>query len=337
MKTKFTILAIIFLLGLAGIFYLHQAQGEPPHREELNTSGDKKSTEPSYHPELSLQALGQMEFNGRDLQLGRVLDNNSAYTRYYVEYKSGGLTISGIMNVPKGDGPFPVLILNHGYIDPAIYTNGRGLKREQDYFARRGYVVIHPDYRNHAFSSDTVHEDKRFRFGYAEDVINAIYAVQESELEFFDKDNIGMLGHSMGGGVALKIMTSNPNLVDAVSLYAPVSSVAWDNFQQWTVDREEIAQEILDTRGTPEENPEFWANISPINFLDKTKAPVILHHGTADADVPIAWSDKLDKAMENEGKVITYYIYEGGPHEFINEWPLFMQRNLEFFNEHLKN
>jgi hypothetical protein len=28
------------------------------------------------------------------------------------------------------------VILNHGYIDPAIYTNGRGLKREQDYLAR---------------------------------------------------------------------------------------------------------------------------------------------------------------------------------------------------------
>ena len=141
----------------------------------------------------------------------------------------------------------------------------------------------------------------------------------------------------MGGGVALKIMTTQPELVDAISLYAPVSAVAWDNFQQWTMEREEIASEILDARGTPEDNPEFWHNISPINFLDNVETPVILHHGTADADVPVGWSDKLAEAMEEEGKDITYYKYEGGPHEFITEWPLFMQRNLDFLDQHLKN
>src|SRR3989344_1177212 len=134
---------------------------------------------PEVHP-VSLPYLMQKQFDGRDLTLGRILDDNSAYTRYFITYRSGELTISGIMNVPKGSpaGGFPVLILNHGHIDTAVYTNGRGLKREQDYLARRGYVVIHPDYRNHAQSDKDPEADVNFRLGYVEDVINAVYAMK---------------------------------------------------------------------------------------------------------------------------------------------------------------
>ena len=52
--------------------------------------------------------------------------DNSVYIRYQISYKSDELEISGIMNVPKGNGPFPVIITNHGFIDPRIYTLGRG-------------------------------------------------------------------------------------------------------------------------------------------------------------------------------------------------------------------
>ena len=103
----------------------------------------------SFHP-VSIPTMMQKEYDGRDFTVGKVLADNEIYTRYFITYKSGSLTISGIMNKPKGNGPFPMLILNHGYIDPAVYTNGRGLRREQDYLARRGYIVIHPDYIKHS-------------------------------------------------------------------------------------------------------------------------------------------------------------------------------------------
>jgi len=46
--------------------------------------------------------------------------NHKKYDRYYIKYKSSTLTISGIMNIPKGKGPFPVIITAHGYIDPKV-------------------------------------------------------------------------------------------------------------------------------------------------------------------------------------------------------------------------
>jgi alpha/beta hydrolase fold len=189
-------------------------------------------TEDPPHP-ISLQALMAKEYDGRRLRVGRVLARTSDYTRQFVTYMSGKLSISGIMNIPDGEGPFPVLILNHGYIDPAIYTNGRGLAREQDYLARNGYVVLHTDYRNHAQSDDDPNADLKLRLGYTEDVINAVLAVKRSTLPYLDKKRIGLLGRSMGGGVTLNALVVKPGLVDAAVVFAPVSSNTVDNFNRW--------------------------------------------------------------------------------------------------------
>ena len=50
---------------------------------------------------------------------------------------SGDLTIHGFLNVPHGEGPFPVAIVLHGYIDPAIYQTLAYTTRYADALARR--------------------------------------------------------------------------------------------------------------------------------------------------------------------------------------------------------
>lgn len=295
---------------------------------------DTTATAAEPHP-VSLQALMEKTYDGRDFTVGQVLSRTDAYTRYYITYESGDLTISGIMNVPAGDGPFPVLILNHGYIDPAVYTNGRGLKREQDYLARQGFVVIHPDYRNHAQSDEEENPELRFRMGYVEDVINAVYAVRASSLPYFDKENIGMLGHSMGGGIALNIMVAQPDLVKAFVLFAPVSADQRDNFNKWTRSRKETAEAILAEHGTFEENPTFWDNVSAQTFFNRVERPVMIHHGTADESCALEWSQRIEQQLKAENKDVTLHAYEGEPHEFIHAWPLVMQRTSEFFKKHL--
>ncbi|NUM25668.1 MAG: alpha/beta fold hydrolase [Candidatus Buchananbacteria bacterium] len=278
----------------------------------------------------------ERQYDGRELTLGNILAENESYTRHYITYLSGDLKISGIMNVPKGAGPFPVLILNHGYIDPAIYTNGRGLKREQDYLARQGYIVIHPDYRNHAQSDKDPNSELDFRLGYTQDVINAVYAVKNSEFTFFDKDNIGMLGHSMGGGITLNTLVIKPTLIKAAVLFAPVSADYQKNYDKWTRQRREIAVKIEMLYGSPTTSPEFWEGISAINYFDRVNTPIQIHHGTADESVPLAWSDELEAALKNKSKTVEYFVYPNEPHEFIQAWPTVMKRTVEFFDQFLK-
>ncbi|MEX2054715.1 MAG: alpha/beta fold hydrolase, partial [Candidatus Andersenbacteria bacterium] len=285
---------------------------------------------------VSLIAFAEQEFNGHDFKVGRVLAENEAYTRYYITYGSGDLTISGIMNVPKGEGPFPLLMLNHGHIDTSVYTNGRGLKREQDYLTRQGYVVVHSDYRGHAESDDDPTADRRFRLGYAEDVINAIVALKAAKLPYIDTERVGMLGHSMGGGVAWRIAVTQPELVDAYVQFAPVSADERDNFEKWTKRRSETAAQIVAAHGTPAENPTFWDNISPLNFFENVAVPIMIHHGTADDSVPLEWSERATTALKAANKNVTLHVYPGEPHEFIHAWPQVMQRTTAFFDQELQ-
>lgn len=185
------------------------------------------------HP-VSIGALVEAAYDGRDLQLGEVLVEDAAYTRHFVTYASGDLTISGVMNIPTGAGPFPTLVLNHGYIDPDIYVNGQGMMREQDYLARNGFAVLHTDYRNHAQSSDDPDAELELRLGYTADVINAVLAIKRSGIAQLDPHWVGLFGRSMGGGVTYNALVAQPGLVGAAVVYAPVSSLASENFDRWT-------------------------------------------------------------------------------------------------------
>lgn len=206
MKTFF-LLIVIILTGL-GFFFLSEKKTVVQEGERIEEAGKtleaplaeetKKGETLAFEP-FSIPAYREKKFDGREFSVVSTLEENSAYTRSYITYKSGALSISGIMNMPKGtppEGGFPVLFLNHGFIDPAIYTNGRGLKREQDYLVRRGYVVVHSDYRNHAESDKDPDADVELRFGYVEDVINGVYAIKAANLPNVNKEKIGKIGRA---------------------------------------------------------------------------------------------------------------------------------------------
>src|SRR3989344_1226606 len=129
MSKRLLIFGILAVFGLTGCSALkNQSSSIPPSTNSRNTatSTPQQSEEKpavAAHP-VSLPALAEKNLNGSEFTVGNVLASNQSYTRYFVTYKSGALKISGIMNVPTGAGPYPVLILNHGYIDPSVYTNG---------------------------------------------------------------------------------------------------------------------------------------------------------------------------------------------------------------------
>lgn len=343
------VITLIFLAGYFLILNTPEPGGEKifplSFGDEKNMS-EKEAKEisvggfPNEQHSNSLLSLINKQFDGDDFQVGRVLARNASYTRYFISYKSDGLQISGIMNVPTGTGPFPVLILNHGYIDPAIYTNGRGLKREQEYFAENGYVVVHPDYRGHGESDPDPEASDALGlgyFGYTSDVLNLILALQKSTLPFLNMEKLGMLGHSMGGGVTMNALIARPELVDAAVLFAPVSSDYQKNFLRFR--RDDISLEdraaIASVLGGVEDSNNFLA-FSSASYFERIAAPVMIHHGTADADVPVAWSHETKEKLQSIGKEVYFFEYPSEPHEFTMAWTDVMERSLKFFNDNLK-
>lgn len=291
----------------------------------------------SPHP-VSLPAVAAKPPDGRDFRVGRVLARESAYVRYHVTYVGDGLTISGIMNVPSGPGPHPVVIFNHGYIDPDIYVNGQGLRREQDYLARRGYLVVHVDYRNHAQSDDDPAADLSLRLGYVRDSINALSAIRAANLPYADPERAAMLGRSMGGSVTMGAAVTHPDLFDAYVMFAPTSADAVDNFNKWTrgqSQRRALAQRIIQAYGSPEENPAFWDGASPITFVDRVASPVLILHGTRDDTCPIEWSERTVAALRQAGKQVELVRYDDG-HAFGPAYTQSMQRTVAFLDQTVK-
>lgn len=331
MSPKFFSALLITSLALSAC---GSANSEQAAQNEVANPTPSMSQTVSYS-DVSLPALMETEIVGSDLVIEKQLGSTSKYTRHAVTYKANGLTISGIMNIPLGTGPFPTLVLGHGYIDPRIYTSGRGLKREQDYLANQGFIVLHTDYRNHAGSDDDPDNAVNLRLGYTIDVIAAALALKNSGIAQVDVNRIGYLGRSMGGGIGYNVATVAPNVFDAIVLYAPVSANYVDNFNKWGRGNPEIENPIIEKHGSPESNPDFWAGISAENFFDRVDDPIMIHHGTNDESCKIEWSQRANDQLVALGKDVTFHIYEGEQHAFGPQWELSMQRSVEFLTKNL--
>lgn len=287
----------------------------------------------------SLQQLICDPVEGSNFSLDFVESRTAFYTRYAISYRADGLNLSGVMLIPVGEGPFPLVLTNHGYIDPRYYTRGRGLKREQDALARNGFAVLHPDYRNHAESDKDPDNALSFRLGYVKDVIGAVKAVQSSqlpELSGVDSERVGMIGHSMGGGISMQLAVVEPDLIDALVLYASVSSRSEENLQRYFLsngNRSEVVEQLYERYGDPETAPAFWEGLSAFPRFDQLRVPVLVFIGTADESVEPQWSYDLVDELKRLNKDVELVEYEAAPHEFIRNFPDFRDRFVEFFQQ----
>ena len=283
----------------------------------------------------TIPAAMERTYEGRDLKIRKNLGGNSAYSRHAITYESDGLTISGIMNKPRGKGPFPVVVLAHGYIDPRVYVTGQGFRREQDWLARNGYVALHIDYRNHATSDKDPQADLSMRTGYAADVINAGLAVRGSTLTFIDNDRLALLGRSMGGGVAFQALVIKPGVYDAVITYAATSSDTADNFNTWQRYDRALGARIIAAYGTPEKEPEFWRTMSARTYFSRITEPILMIHGTKDESCDIAWARATDAALQRAGKDATLVEYKGAGHYMYGPWNDSIRKVDRFLSKHL--
>ncbi len=288
---------------------------------------------PDPYAAYTIAHLASRDYGGGSLEIVQALEGGPGFKRSLFRYPSDGLAIYGFMDVPTGGGPFPVVIALHGYIDPAIYTTLDYTSDYADALARAGFLVLHPNLRGYPPSDDG---DNLFRVGMAIDVLNLIALVrsqggQPGPLAAADPGSIGLWGHSMGGGVATRVLTVSPDIRAAV-LYAPMSGDERRNYEAisaWSEGQRGQAELAVPLAELP--------GISPINFLDRIQAPVSIHHGKADTLIPPAWSLDLCSRLVDLGKDVSCFLYDNEPHTFYGAGnQLFEQRVVDFFNRWLK-
>ena len=285
----------------------------------------------AYAP-LTIEGLRARTYGEGAIEIVEVMEETPAFTRYLIAYPSDGLRITGMMNRPKGEGQFPVVILNHGYYPLDVYQTGNGSKLAADYLASRGFLAIAPDFRSHAGSTDA---PNLFRAGHVIDVLNLIPLAQR--LPEARPGKVGMWGHSNGGAITAKAIAVSDQIGAAV-IYAPASSNIVEDYQ-FRVERSRARGAEIDRVEwpvLPEEGPELYERLSPLPYLQYVQAPVQIHYGTADEVVPLKWPDDLRAGLEAAGKEVTMYLYEGQPHSFQGEAnQVYLQRTADLFGRHL--
>jgi dipeptidyl aminopeptidase/acylaminoacyl peptidase len=144
-------------------------------------------------------------------------------------------------------------------------------------------------------------------------------------------EQVGIWGHSMGGGITTRVLTAT-NYVRAAVLYAAMSGDEQKNY-------EAIRQWSGETRGLDELNIPIGAlnHISPMYYFQNITAAVSIHHGTADATVPLDWSVQTCDQLTSLGKNVQCTYYQDMPHTFYGAGDEeFIQNTVEFFNQYLK-
>lgn len=331
------LLGFTSLFGLVGLFItsVEIPPVEVPPIQNQFSFTEKPTFEETFESEFFIESLRRKKYPGGEIKLEAVLGENTNFTSYLFSYPSEGLKIVGVLNVPNGRGPFPIIILNHGYYNPKTFKVGTGTQREATFFAQAGFVTFAPNFRGFGESQDDGNPHL-FRADFAIDVLELLASIEQSNLAFLNKDRIGMWGHSMGGGITQRIATSQDK-VKAYVLFGTVEGDAWEDFNRFAGRRPEVRDLILKEIGTKEEKEEFWKNISPVNFVQYVSSPIQLHHGSQDVTVPILSSRKFHAALVGAGKKSEFFVYEGQGH-FLQgpAWNLAMGRVLDFYNQYVR-
>ena len=169
-----------------------------------------------------------------------------------------------------------------------------------------------------------------------------------------------MWGHSMGGGVTLKVLTMD-NRIKAAVLYSSVSADFADIIERWgpgclgDVLEGEVAygcnssdvlpltlpDDLITAYFNSVTDPDMLEAVSPLYHFDFVTAPVQIVYGTEDgktsAGTPPEWSKKMYEAFIEAGKDAQLFGHGGEEHSFRDdEWFAFMERSAQFFDKYVK-
>jgi len=280
--------------------------------------------------DLYLESLKFRSYGGGVLQDEGNLNGAEGFSRKLFKYRSEGLDLYGFINIPDGDGPFPIIILLHGYVDREGYNTIGYSARYADALVKEDFITIHPNLRGYAPSRNG---ENILGIGDTVDILNLTALVRQQSgsaglLEKADADRIGLWGHSMGGSIVMRVLIVDREINGGL-LYASIHSNEEFNLSHFEKDGRGIEKVIAPASAL--------AEMSPSNYLSEISSPISIHHGGLDNVVPIEWSRNLCETLTEIGKEVQCREYPDQPHTFQNSGDTnFINNMIDFFDEYVK-
>ena len=175
-----------------------------------------------------------------------------------------------------------------------------------------GYVVLFPEYRGSRGYGDAIYQNDYGNTDVADVLAAGRYAAARPDV---DPARIGVLGQSRGGMVTLLAIERAPKQFKAaVDIVGLTDFVAYMSYKP-DYRRKEVAESNPGFKGKlPHENLPAYINVSPINFVEKIEAPVLVLATTGDKIVPYSLhTGRLIDALKANGKTYEAKIYDDAP------------------------
>ena len=229
-----------------------------------------------------------------------------------VEYKAAdGLEMAGVLTLPPGREAknLPVVIFPHGGPTARDYP-------EFDWWAQafssRGYAVFQPNFRG-SWGYGTQFEragDGEWGRKMQTDISDGLAELVREGI--VDPKRACIMGGSYGGYAALAGVTLQHGLYRCSVAVAGVSDLA----KMVQTDVYESGGDDLLQRSLKSEvgSGRDLKLVSPINFVDKTDAPILLIHGKDDTVVAYAQSQAMYSALHKAGKDVEFVTMPNEDH-----------------------
>jgi dipeptidyl aminopeptidase/acylaminoacyl peptidase len=205
-----------------------------------------------------------------------------------------GMSMPAYLTLPPGKGEkgLPAIVLPHG--GPESRDRG-GFNWLAQFLAARGYAVLQPQFRGSAGFGDAWLNENGFRNWRTS--IGDIDASAKwlSSQGIADPNKIAILGWSYGGYAALQTAATDPGIYKAVVAIAPVTDLSLLKTQAQFYSNSRLVDKEIGSGAHVTQG-------SPVNNAASIAAPVLLIHGTMDANVFYSQSQKMDSALRGAGK-----------------------------------
>lgn len=231
-------------------------------------------------------------------------------------------------NAPKN---CPVIIAIHGGPESQARPDLSGLFQ---YWLYNGYAILEPNVRGSAgFGRSYLALDNvQKRMDSVKDIEYA--AKWLSARKDIDKTKIVLYGGSYGGFMVLSGLTTYPDL-----FAAGIDVVGISNFVSFLENTGKYRKALREAEyGSLATDREFLQSISPLNQVDKIKAPLFVIQGANDPRVPQSEADQMVEAIRARGGVVEYLLFEDEGHglrKTENKLEAY-SKVVEFLNQHVK-